>query len=263
MPFTTITIFGLGEAGALFAKDLVEAGVKVLAFDPAPVPTPRGVRRYDTPAPAVEGADLVFGVTAAADALTALEQALDTIPSSALYADFSTASADLKQRLAARAAERGLAFVDVALLAIVPGNGIRATALASGSGAARFVDLMRPLGMPVQAIGDKAGDAATRKLLRSVMMKGWAAVILEALRAAEAAGCADWLWENLSGEIAKADGRTLARLLKGTEQHAVRRLHEMEASQALLEELGVEPLMTRSTVESLRRVPGEGIPEVP
>jgi hypothetical protein len=43
----------------------------------------------------------------------------------------------------------------------------------------------------------------------------------------------------------------------------VRRLHEMEACQSLLESLGVDPVMTRSTVETLRRVPSEGVPIVP
>jgi hypothetical protein len=34
----------------------------------------------------------------------------------------------------------------------------------------------------------------------------------------------------------------------------------MEASAALLSELGVDPLMTRSTIESLRRITEEGLP---
>ena len=42
-----------------------------------------------------------------------------------------------------------------------------------------------------------------------------------------------------------------------------RRLHEMQASMALLEELAVEPLMTRGTVENLKNVPVEGIPDIP
>jgi len=37
----------------------------------------------------------------------------------------------------------------------------------------------------------------------------------------------------------------------------------MEASVALLTELGIDPLMTRSTVESLRRVVRDGVPAVP
>ena len=94
-------------------------------------------------------------------------------------------------------------------------------------------------------------------------MKGLAGVVIEAMRGAEQAGCAAWLWSNIADEITRANAALLSRLVRGTQIHAVRRLHEMEASLALLEELAVEPLMTRGTVENLKKVPDEGIPDIP
>lgn len=258
-----IAVFGLGEAGSLIAADLAAAGMQVTGYDPAPVPTPAGIVRVDSPADAVPHAQAVLGITAQADALTALTQALDTIPAGTLYADLSTSAAGLKCRLAGIATEHDLQFADVALMATVPGRGLRTPALVSGSGAELFAQTFSNAGMPVQSIGANAGDAATRKLLRSVMMKGLAALVLEAMRAGHAAGCAEWLWGNLADEIAAADEGLLARLVLGTGPHAKRRLHEMEACAALLQELGIEPVMTRSTVESLRRVPAEGLPSIP
>lgn len=257
-----IALFGLGEAGRLIGADLVAAGVTVSGFDPAPVATPSGIERHDDPAAAVAGVDVVAAFTPQADAATALAQARGAIPPGALYADFSTSSAGVKRQLAAVAASRGLAFADVAMLSIVPGNGLRVPALVSGPGAARFVATFRPLGMPVDELVGEAGDAATRKLLRSVMMKGLAAVIIESLRAGEAAGCRDWLWANLVGELTAADELLVARLVAGTGQHAARRLHEMEAAADLLDELGIDPVMTRSTVESLRHALHHGVPDV-
>ena len=61
------------------------------------------------------------------------------IPPSAIYADFSTSSARLNRELSTVAAVRNLPFIDVAFVSIVPGNGLRTPAFASGSGAARFV----------------------------------------------------------------------------------------------------------------------------
>jgi hypothetical protein len=52
-------------------------------------------------------------------------------------------------------------------------------------------------------------------------------------------------------------------MIEGTAPHAVRRLHEMEAAAELLADLGVDPVMTRSTIESLRRVPTDGLPRLP
>jgi hypothetical protein len=67
----------------------------------------------------------------------------------------------------------------------------------------------------------------------------------------------------MARQLSAADGPLLARLVAGTKTHAERRLHEMEASRELLEELGVPPVMTRSTVESLRRIRDEKLPDIP
>ena len=258
-----IGVFGLGEAGSLIAADLAAAGQEVTGFDPAAVDTPPGVTRVSQPAAAVKQAAVVMALTAGADAREAMTQALEQIPQPALYADFSTNTAQAKLDLAGLAAGRGFAFTDIALMGTVPGKGLRTPALASGNGAGRFVQLFAPLGMPVTAVSERAGDAATRKLLRSVVMKGLAGTVIEAMRGAEKAGCAEWLWGNIADEISRANAALLSRLVRGTQIHAVRRLHEMQASMALLRELGVEPLMTRSTVENLEKVPDEGIPGIP
>ena len=232
-------------------------------FDPADVPSPPGVRRVERAVDAVDGADVILAITAEADALEAINQALPAIQRATAYADLSTSSPALKSQLADVARSRNLDFVDVALMAMVPGNGLRTPALASGPGARRFVATFSPLGMPVEAISEVAGDAATRKLLRSVMMKGLAAVVIEAMRAGHAAGCADWLWKNLADQLTVADEATLRRLVTGTGVHALRRLHEMKASLALLDELGVDAVMTRSTVESHQQVLERGVPVIP
>jgi 3-hydroxyisobutyrate dehydrogenase-like beta-hydroxyacid dehydrogenase len=261
---TVIAVLGLGEAGSRIASDLAAAGATVRGYDPAAVPTPAGVHRTEHPRDAVTGAEIVLAMTAAADAPGALAQAIDAIGIGSIYADLSTAPASLKQSLAVTAQGAHLRFVDVALMAIVPGHGARTPALASGSGAAAFAAAFAALGFDsVEVISTEAGDAATRKLLRSIFMKGFAAVIIEAMTAAEAAGQGDWLWGNLVDEITAAGEPMLSRLVRGTGPHAVRRLHEMEASAALITGLGVDAIMTDATVASLHRVIRDGIPDVP
>jgi 3-hydroxyisobutyrate dehydrogenase-like beta-hydroxyacid dehydrogenase len=258
-----VCVFGLGEAGSLLAADLAAAagtaaaaagGATVAGYDPAPVATPPGVERHDDPRAAANGAGLVLAVTAAADAETALAQALDAIPRGAVYADVATGSAGLKRRLAATASSAGLRFADVALMAPAAGTGLRTPALASGPGARDLVALLGPLGMPVEHAGDEPGAAATRKLLRSVVVKGLTAVVMESLRAAEAAGLADETWDNVVAQLTAADEALIRRLVAGTERHAARRVHEMEAAAELLRELGVEPTMTAATAAHLRAV---------
>lgn len=259
----TVAVFGLGEAGGEIATDLAAAGASVTGYDPADVPDPQGVRRVTEPRAAVADADLVMAVTASADAPAALAQALDAIPEGAVYADLATASAGTKRDLAATAAERQLAFVDVALMSTVPGKGLQTPALVSGPGAARYAELLTPAGGCIEVVGDEAGLAATRKLLRSVVLKGFAALLIESLRAAEAAGLAEETWANLVDQFTEADGDFLTRMVLGTDTHALRRLHEMEATAELLHDLGVDPVMTAATVESLRRAVRNGVPPPP
>jgi 3-hydroxyisobutyrate dehydrogenase-like beta-hydroxyacid dehydrogenase len=221
----------LGEAGSRLALDLGLAEAEVRGYDPAVLEGSADART------AVDGADVVLSVNAAKAARGAAAEALPALAPGAVYADLNTAAPALKRELAALVDGAGARFADVALLGPVPARGLGTPTLASGVGAQAFADVIGPLGMPVQVVSEQAGDAAAMKLVRSVFMKGLAASAVESMRAAEAAGCADWLAE----EIADVIGRPLLeRLLEGSAKHAARRVDEMEAAAELLRELGVE-----------------------
>lgn len=256
-----ITVFGLGEAGSLIAHDLAGAGAEVAGYDPADVATPDGVTRHTEPGPAVKGSVLVLAVTAAADAQKAIAQAWDAMKRGTVYADLSTAPPGLKEDLADTAALRGLPFADVALMGTVPGNGLGTPALASGPGAERYAEFVNELGGAVEVIGASPGDASARKLLRSVVTKGLTSTLIESMEAAEAHGDQEWIWPHLVELLTNADEAFLRRLLEGTPKHIDRRIVEMESAQSFLESLGVAPTMTAATVERLRRVRAEGMPE--
>jgi 3-hydroxyisobutyrate dehydrogenase-like beta-hydroxyacid dehydrogenase len=255
----TVTVFGLGEAGSLIAADLAGAGAVVHGYDPADVATPQGVERHGDPKTAVRGSGLVMAITAAVDAQAAIAQAWDVIGRGTVYADLSTAPPSLKEDLDDTATLRGLQFADVALMAPVPGRGLATPSYASGAGAVSYAEAVNPFGAQVEVVGDAAGTAATRKLIRSVFMKGLTAVLIEATRTAEAAGEGEWFWEHVADVVGE---ELLVRMVSSTATHSARRLEEMEAATQLLEILGVDPVMTRSTVESLRRIPEEGVPAV-
>jgi 3-hydroxyisobutyrate dehydrogenase-like beta-hydroxyacid dehydrogenase len=243
-----VAVLGLGEAGGRLAADLVSVGVEVRGYDPSTVSAPEGVDRASDSASAVSGSTIVLALTTASTALAAAKSAVPDLGTGAIYADLNTTSPALKHDVAALVARAGARFADVALLGPVPAHGIGTPALASGSGAQAFAEVLGPLGMPVEVVSDRPGDAATLKLLRSVFMKGLAASALESLRAAEAAGHASWL----EGEIAAVIGEPLLeRLVEGSRRHAVRRLDEMEAARELLLELGIEPRIAAASAAVL------------
>jgi 3-hydroxyisobutyrate dehydrogenase-like beta-hydroxyacid dehydrogenase len=232
----------LGEAGGRLAGDLRAAGAEVRGYDPA-------VSRDSPDArTAVDGANLVLSVNSVRAALGVAADAIPALAAGAVYADLNTAAPALKRELAGLVENAGARFADVALLGPVPARGLGTPALASGAGAQAFADAIGPLGMPVTVVSEQAGDAAAMKLVRSVFMKGLAASAVESMRAAEAAGCEDWL----ADEIAEVIGRQLLdRLLEGSERHAARRVDEMEAASELLVELGVEPRIATASAALL------------
>ncbi|WP_089251704.1 NAD(P)-dependent oxidoreductase [Asanoa hainanensis] len=246
-----VAVLGLGEAGGELALDLVAQGVDVRGSDPL-VEAPPGVEQRRDDADAVRDADLVLSVNSAHDALPALENSLPALVPGTIWADLNTAAPEVKAALVDRAT--GIEVVDVALMAPVPGNGLRTPMLVSGTAAARYAALLTPLGADVTVQPGPAGAAIARKLLRSVFYKGLAAAVVEALAAAEAAGCADWLRGNISAELAGFDARTIDRLVDGTHRHARRRADEMTAAAEQLTALGVEPRVTAAARDLLREL---------
>jgi 3-hydroxyisobutyrate dehydrogenase-like beta-hydroxyacid dehydrogenase len=233
----TVAMLGLGEAGSAIAGDLVAAGAAVRGFDPAAHEAPAGVELATDARAAASGCDVVLSVNAAAVAVEVAQSAVGGLGAGQVYADLNTAGPALKRAVAEVVAPTGTAFADVALMAPVPGRGLRTPALVSGPGAGDFAARLGPLGMPIEAIGAEPGAAAARKLLRSVFMKGLAATCIESVRAAGAAGCEDWMRAEI-GEL--LDPALLERLLTGSARHATRRIHEVRDARELLAELGVE-----------------------
>ena len=251
-----LAVLGLGEAGGRLAADLASAGVEVRAYDPAAVSAPAGVHRAAELAAAVAGATIVLALTTAASARAAAESTAPALPAGAIYADLNTASPALKREVAELVAESGAGFADVALLGGVTARGLGTPALVSGPAAQAFAEALGPLGMPVEVVSDRPGDAAAMKLLRSVFMKGLAASVLESLSAAEAAGHAGWL----EGEIAAVVGEPLLeRLVEGSRRRAARRVDELEAARDLLVELGVEPRIAAASAAVLAELAESGV----
>jgi len=252
-----IAVLGFGEAGSLIAHDLAAAGAVVRGFDPA-VPAPVGVTDTGSDAEAATGADLVLSVNSAKEAVAAFAAALDAMHPGAIWADLNTAAPGVKQELAQMGRTHGIPVTDIAMMAPVPGKGLKVPMLASGEAADVVAVRLRGYGADVEVLDGPAGLAATKKLLRSVFYKGMAASIVEALEAARAAGDEDWLREHIAEELARSSADTVDRIVTGTRQHAVRRGAEMEAAAQMLSELGVPPLMadaSRSLHERLAAQP--------
>jgi 3-hydroxyisobutyrate dehydrogenase-like beta-hydroxyacid dehydrogenase len=245
-----VALLGLGEAGSAIAADLVAAGADVRGYDPKAA-VPDGVAARTDEADAVRDADLVLSVNSSHDAVPALVNALPALRAGTVWADLNTASPRVKAALVETAADRDVPVVDVAPMSPVPGRGLRTPMLVAGVGAARYAEVLAGLGVTVTIQPGAAGEASARKLLRSVFYKGLAAAVVEALDAAEAAGCANWLRENISAELAGSDEQTIDRLVDGSHRHARRRVEEMTAAAEQVTELGVRSRIAAAARDQL------------
>ncbi len=254
---TRIAILGLGEAGRLYAHGLAGAGAAVTAYDPLHRSGDPVFRHGATLAETVVDADIVLSLVGARAALEAADDSLPFVRSGAVFADLNTAAPAVKAQIAALAAARGVGMADIAIMAPVPRAAHRTPLLASGPAAAAAVGILSPLGVPIEAIGAEAGDAARLRLLRSVFMKGLAALVLEGMGAARGVGAEEWMRGQIAAELGPDGDALVDRLITGTHRHAERREHEVRDVIAELDAAGQPADVMRAALAWLERIIAE------
>ncbi len=249
-----VAILGLGEAGGAFARAFCKLGVSVRGWDPQPKQElPAELYFAASNAEAARGSELILSVNDASQSQIVARELLPILQPSQCYADLNTASPAVKRQTYEILKPSGVAFADVAIMAPVPPLGLNVPFLASGAGAAKFAEQLAVFNLNITVLAADVGAAATRKLLRSMVYKGVAAVILEALQAAQAFELEDFMREQI-GLIIGKDERLLTRLVQGSHQHAQRRTLEMQAVAVMLAEHALAASMTKAAAETLQQL---------
>jgi 3-hydroxyisobutyrate dehydrogenase-like beta-hydroxyacid dehydrogenase len=196
----------------------------VIGFDVAKPKNPP-VAMAESAQEAVAQADVVFSLNSSTVALRVAEGVAGSLKPGAIYADLNTGTPSLKRNLAAALPDG--CFVDVAVMKPVPGLAEKVPCGIAGPAAKRFEKLMAPLGMDLEYVSEQPGDAAARKLIRSIVAKGMAALIIDTLWAAKSMGMEDWAIAEIKNEFDTSSSATVQRYLDGTAKHAKRRSVEM------------------------------------
>jgi 3-hydroxyisobutyrate dehydrogenase-like beta-hydroxyacid dehydrogenase len=255
---TNCTIIGLGEAGAIYASALVRAGHNVTGYDPVAPSTPDGVIRAESAAAACADADIVLVFTGASVARVVAEECLPALKDGACYADFTSSSPQTMEELG-NLPSKG-SFADVAIMGPVLVKETQTPLMASGPGAQAVSDLLTPLGADVEVVEGPPGAAMSHKLLRSIVMKGIASVVVEAVTAGKAAGLESWIRDQIAAQLAGDGHKVVDRFLTGTQKHAKRRMQEMKDTAQYLSGLGVPAEMTEASASALDRMAAQSTP---
>lgn len=250
-----IAILGLGEAGSHFANDLIKLGVEVVGFDPNLVrKLHEKVILAKNNAEAAKDADIIFSANLSSVSIEIAEELAGVLKPHQFFCEMNTLGPEKKIKIAEILKHSGVKVIDLAIMAPVPLKGIMTPLLASGEYATEFLEKVKPLNLDLKILANsQVGDAATRKLLRSIVYKGIAAVVCEAMEAGEAFGMESYIRGQISSLIGGND-ELIERFVEGSRTHAVRRMQEMEAVIEMLEAKDIEPIVTRGTRNNLEKL---------
>ncbi|WP_296676913.1 NAD(P)-dependent oxidoreductase [Novosphingobium sp.] len=252
-----VAIIGFGEAASTFARggDWRE---RACAFDIDPSRTSAmrdlGIRAASTAGEAVRSASLVISLVTADQALAAARQSAASLAPGALWCDMNSVAPDTKCAAAEAVQAGGARYIDVAVLAPVSGTGLHVPLLLAGPDAASAEAALRALGFDnISRCGAEIGRASAVKMIRSVMIKGVEALTDEMMQAAQQAGVAAEVLASLDATERPFPWTVRAAYnCERMEKHGLRRAAEMEESAKTLQSLGVEPTMTRGTIQRQR-----------
>ncbi len=261
----SFALIGFGEAGQALAEGLRGEGAASVAAWDILFPEERagaslraaadrlGVRRAANTLDAVRGADLVIAAVTASSNLDAARQAAPGLAPAQFYIDINSVSPGRKREAAAIVGGRAR-FVGMAVMAPVHPLRHKTPALISGEAASELLPILRRCGMDIEAVGADAGAASAIKMVRSVMIKGLEALTQECFLAARLAGVEERIIASLTQTFPTLDWAGIADYnLERMASHGIRRAAEMREVCETLAELGVDPVMTRATVERQQR----------
>lgn len=254
-----VTIIGFGEAGPVFGAALKASGHAVTAFDILQNDPARGDRQREkaeslgiSPATAastaVDGADLIISTVTASQAVSAAGDAAAGLSETACWLDINSVSPNTKNSIREIIHTRGADFVEAVAMDTVPTHGIKVPLIFCGPSAAIWSDKLNAIGFNARSLGEQYGKASSTKLIRSVLIKGMEALFAEAIEAAEKIDVVDDVMDSLIATYPGLDWNAVAGYqLSRASLHATRRAAEMRESAAMLDNLGVSPIMATAT----------------
>ena len=263
---TKIAFIGFGEAAQAMARGLSEepgcSGLSAydIRFADAAAAPPllekakaSGVQASTELADCVDGADIVLSLVVGSAATKVGSATGAVLVPGQIFVDLNSISPGAKRAVNDALASKGPGvFVEGAVMARVPPLKHKVPILLAGAQADRAAQLMASAGMDVEVAGTEVGQACAVKMIRSVIVKGVEALLLESLTAAEAAGVRERILDSISGTFPGIDWRETATYYIGrTQQHGPRRVTEMNEAAATVESLGIAPIMSRAIAQTI------------
>ena len=219
-----------------------------------------GITGKAAPADLLRGAGTVFSMVTADQALVAAEAAAEHIAEGALYFDCNSCAPDTKRKAAALIDAAGARYVDAAVMAPVHPPLHKVPVLLSGPHAEAALEKTQALDMNAKIAAGPVGIASSIKMVRSIMIKGLEALVLECVLAGRRAGVDETVLGTLDKSFPEFGWtKRAAYMMERVTTHGIRRAAEMREVARTVDELGLEGRMARATVDWQQQIGDLGI----
>lgn len=269
---TRLGLIGFGEAGYNLTIHMDRTQIQLYAFDPAVGSAdPRAAaieknaaENQVTLLPSMEAlcahCDILFCLTSARSALPIAKSTLPLLRPEQIYCDLNSASPKTKEEIADlyRAADRR--FVEAAIMASVPANQTRVPIYLCGDDASVVADALNPAGMNLHVLGTTYGAASASKMLKSVLFKGFIALLTETVFATDRYGITEQVLDALKHMMLEEMTYEACcnYFVETAAMHSNRLAQEMEEVLATLQDMGENSIMTQATLEKMRWISAQG-----
>jgi 3-hydroxyisobutyrate dehydrogenase-like beta-hydroxyacid dehydrogenase len=254
-----VGIIGYGEVGRILAEDLRKQDIRVTAYDlklAGDSATLRahaeahGVTLAASHADVAAQADLIVCAVTASQTVLAAEACVAGLKPQAWFLDFNSASPGAKQRAAALIDGGGARYVEGAVMTSVPPYRIRVPLLLGGPAAHDLAPLLNAIGFEARVASDRLGVASATKMCRSIMIKGFEAMVIESFTTARAYGVEDAVIASMVETFPSIDWEKQgAYFFQRVIEHGRRRSEEVREVAETVREIGLTPWSAEGTAE--------------
>lgn len=265
-----IALIGYGEVGQIFARELLAGGAtEVRAYDilftqkgraekHLATATRDGIKVCQSGAEAAGGVDVVISAVTAASVKAVAKEAASYLAAGQYFLDVNSASPGTKTEAAGLVGHTGAFYVEGAVMAPVPGPGIKVSILGGGPKAEELAPKLNALGMNIRPVSAEYGRASAMKLCRSIMIKGLEALIVDCAKAAKTWKVEPEVFGSLRESYPSIDWPAMAVMMaQRVNQHGIRRGAEMREAAMMLEDLGMVPDLAVAVAAAQERGAGK------
>ena len=255
----SIGMIGFGEAAYYITCGIKHDCVKLLAYDVAASQNDERAmllekRAADNDvylvanlAELFEKSDIIFCMTSADSALPIAKQAAPLLKKGQIYVDLNSTSPETKKQIDEELSTQSEGmFVEAAIMSSVPANKSRVPVLLCGKCADTVVKAVTDVGMNFSKLSDQIGAASAMKMIKSVLFKGFIALLTETVFAADRYGITEKTlaaFKSIMSEEMTFEECCNYFLCTGA-THCERLEHEEEEVTKTLQALGENTIMT-------------------